>query len=289
MRASTCLALRIAIKTGPEVGQPVPDFSAEGLESRTQTLRSIMDPKGAEPVFFRSADWWAFCKLQLVELEQDLTSRKERMNRTTTVLEPTGKLPEIASLLHDLRNPLSTISASAEVLIGTGLSEPQIHRVARNLYCASVRMKELLDEVFNCCGRTNGGLTPCDIRELVTSAVDKVALVADSQSVKIVQNIPESMVITLDRQRIERVLVNLLVNALDVMPRGGYIRVSAVLEPRAVLIKVRDTGPGIDPEIQHLLFQPVATASKPGGLGLGLACSRQAVLDHGGRMWVETG
>jgi K+-sensing histidine kinase KdpD len=41
------------------------------------------------------------------------------MNRTTTVLEPTGKLPEIASLLHDLRNPLSTISASAEVLIGT--------------------------------------------------------------------------------------------------------------------------------------------------------------------------
>jgi hypothetical protein len=102
-----------------------------------------MDPKGAEPVFFRSADRWAFCKLQLVELEQDLTSRKERMNRTTTVLEPTGRLPEIASLLHDLRNPLSTISASAEVLIGTGLSEPQIHRVARNLHCASVRMKEL--------------------------------------------------------------------------------------------------------------------------------------------------
>jgi hypothetical protein len=59
MRASTCLALRIAIKTGPEVGQPVPDFSAKGLESRTQTLRSIY-PKGAEPVFFRSADWCAF-------------------------------------------------------------------------------------------------------------------------------------------------------------------------------------------------------------------------------------
>ena len=179
------------------------------------------------------------------------------MNRTTTVLEPTGKLPEIASLLHDLRNPLSTISASAEVLIGTGLSEPQIHRVARNLYCASVRMKELLDEVFNCCGRTNGGLTPCDIRELVTSAVDKVALVADSQSVKIVQNILESMVITLDRQRIERVLVNLLVNALDVMPRGGYIRVSAVLEPRAVLIKVRDTGPGINPKFNTCFFNPL--------------------------------
>jgi signal transduction histidine kinase len=211
------------------------------------------------------------------------------MSRTTTFLELTAELPEIASLLHDLRNPLSTISAGAEVLIGTRLSESQIHRVARNLYGASARMKELLDEVFSCLGRTNGGLTPCDIRELITSAVDKVALVADSQSVKIVQSAPESMMITLDRQRIERVLVNLLVNALDAMPRGGYIRVSAVLEPRAVLIKVRDTGPGIDPEIQQLLFQPFATASKPRGLGLGLAFSRQAVLDHGGKMWLETG
>jgi peroxiredoxin len=65
--------LRIAINTGLEVGQPIPDFSAKGLESRTQTLRSIMGPKGAVPVFFGSADSWAFCKLQIVELEQDLT------------------------------------------------------------------------------------------------------------------------------------------------------------------------------------------------------------------------
>ena len=45
------------IKTGPEVGQPVPDFSAKDQEGRTQTLKSIMGPKGAMLVFFRSADW----------------------------------------------------------------------------------------------------------------------------------------------------------------------------------------------------------------------------------------
>ena len=119
--------------------------------------------------------------------------------------------------------------------------------------------------------------------------MDKIALVAEAQSVQIVQNVPENLVITLDRQRIQRVLVNLFVNALDVMPGGGTIRISAILERHSVLIKVRDTGPGIAPEIRDQLFQPFATAGKAGGLGLGLAFSRQAVLDHGGQMWVESG
>ena len=130
---------------------------------------------------------------------------------------------------------------------------------------------------------------PCDLRELIIGAVDKVALVAETQSVQIVQNVPEKVMIAVERQRIQRVLVNLFVNALDVMPGGGTIRVCAIPERHSVLIKVRDTGPGIAPEIRDRLFQPFATAGKAGGLGLGLAFSRQAVLDHGGQMWVESG
>jgi signal transduction histidine kinase len=211
------------------------------------------------------------------------------MNLMTIVAEPRGMMPEITSLLHDLRNPLSAIHGSAEVLISSRLSEPQIHRIARNLYGASIRMKELLDEVLTRYKGSGRGVEPSDIRGLVTSAVDKVALVAEAQSVQIVQHIPENLVVALDRQRIERVLVNLLVNALDVMPGGGNIQISAIPERHSVLIKVRDTGPGIDPEIRDRLFQPFATAGKTGGLGLGLAFSRQAVLDHGGQMWLETG
>lgn len=211
------------------------------------------------------------------------------MNLKTTVAKPGGVMPEITSLLHDLRNPLSAIHGSAEVLISSRLSEPQVHRIARNLYGASVRMKELLDEVLTRYRGSGRGVEPSDIWGLVTSAVDKVALVAEAQSVQIVQNIPENLVITLDRQRIERVLVNLLVNALDVMPGGGNIQISAIPERHSVLIKVRDTGPGIDPEIRDRLFQPFATAGKTGGLGLGLAFSWQAVHDHGGQMWLETG
>jgi signal transduction histidine kinase len=104
-----------------------------------------------------------------------------------------------------------------------------------------------------------------------------------------VQSVPDNLVIILDRQRIQRVLVNLFVNALDVMTAGGTIRISAVPERDSVLIKVCDTGPGIALELRDRLFQPFATAGKVGGLGLGLYFSRQAVIDHGGQMWVESG
>ncbi len=199
-----------------------------------------------------------------------------------------ASIAEITSIVHDLRNPLSTIHGGAEMLIGAPLSEPQFNRVARSLYGASVRMQELLDEFLTRYGGTGEGMESCDIRELVTGAVDRIAAVAAAQSVQIVQNVPENLVLALDRRSIQRVLVNLFVNALDVMPNGGAIRISVIPERHSVLIKVRDTGPGIAPGIRSRLFQPFATAGKRGGLGLGLALSQQAVINHGGEIWVES-
>ena len=210
------------------------------------------------------------------------------MNPRTTVTEPAGSGPEIASLVHDLRNPLSAIRASAEVLIRSKLSSAEIHRIALNLHGASTRMKDMLDELLIRHRGTIVGRNASDTRELVNSAVDKIAVAAQAQSVRIVQNVPENLMIPVDRHRIERVLVNLLVNALEVMPGGGNIRITAISERGSVLIQVCDTGPGIAPEMCDRLFRPFATSGKAGGLGLGLSLSRQAVLDHGGEMWAES-
>ena len=208
------------------------------------------------------------------------------MSVTTNVNEQGGSIPEITSMVHDLRNPLSTIHGSAEILIGSGLSQAQVHRIARNLYGASVRMKELLDEFLNRYRGADKEL--CDLRELVTRAADRIAVLAESQSVQIVQRIPSNLQVAVDRQRIQRVLINLFVNALDVLPHGGIVSITASPIREFALIKVSDTGPGIAPEVRDRLFEPFATAGKEGGLGLGLACSRQAVIDHGGEMWAES-
>jgi len=210
------------------------------------------------------------------------------MNVVTITSEQMGSLSAIVSIVHDLRNPLAAIHSSAEMLVRSRLSQPQVHRIARHIYHASVRMRELLEEFL---ARSRGAekkVEPSDVRELVTSAVDKIAVSAEAQSVHIVQVVPEGLVIALDRHRMHRVLVNLLVNALEVMPNGGTIHISAVSDHRSVLIQVRDTGPGITPEIRGRLFQPFATAGKANGIGLGLAFSRQAVIDHGGEIWAES-
>src|ERR1051326_5783354 len=121
-----------------------------------------------------------------------------------TLDEPVRVLPEITSIVHDLRNPLSTIHGSAEVLISSRLTEPQVHRIARNVYGASIRMKELLDEVLTRFGGTERGVEPTDLHGLVTSAVDKIALAAEAQSVRIVEDVPKNLVMPIDRQRILR-------------------------------------------------------------------------------------
>jgi signal transduction histidine kinase len=202
----------------------------------------------------------------------------------TTELESMGSAA--VSIIHDLRNPLATIRASSEVLIRAGLSECQVRRIARNVHGASVRIEELVAEFLQCRG-ANRHRELCEIHELIVDAVERIAELAESQSVEIVQEVPEELHISVDRLRIHRVLVNLLVNALEAMPVGGSIRISTVSEPGAVLIHIRDTGPGLAPEICERLFEPYATVGKPGGIGLGLAFSRQAVIEHGGTIWAE--
>jgi signal transduction histidine kinase len=126
------------------------------------------------------------------------------------------------------------------------------------------------------------------LREIAAAACDSVAQTADAQSVRIRLDIPDSIELPLERARLERVFINLMGNALEAMPTGGEICMSASLDTAVVTVRVADTGPGISPEIHEHLFQPFVTSGKRNGLGLGLALSRQTILDHGGDMWAES-
>ena len=202
--------------------------------------------------------------------------------------EPIGQLSMAASIVHDLRNPLATIHGGAEILFSSILSQAQVHRIARNMHSASVRMRELLEEFLDQTRTAEKEFALSDVHELITGAVDKIEATAELQAVQIMRAVPQGLSIVLDRQRIHRVLVNLFVNALEAMPYGGNILVSAVSDRNSVVIRVSDSGPGIVSEIRDRLFQPFATAGKENGIGLGLAFSRRAVLDHGGEMWLES-
>jgi signal transduction histidine kinase len=191
------------------------------------------------------------------------------------------------SIVHDLRNPLGTVFAGAEMLMRLDPGSAQAKRLTVNIYHAASRMRELMADLAAVnCGRTS---TPeiCKIRDVINDASDAALPASETQSVQILHDVPDDLAMPLERSRIQRVFFNLITNALEAMPRGGTIRIAARKADNFVLIAVEDTGPGIPRRIRERLFEPFVTAGKEHGLGLGLALSRQTVLDHGGDMWTE--
>ena len=85
----------------------------------------------------------------------------------------------------------------------------------------------------------------------------------------------------------ERVFANLFENAIEAMHTGGRISIQGEPDGDNIMVRVEDTGPGISAALQGRLFQPFVTAGKKNGLGLGLALSRQTLLDHGGDIWAD--
>ena len=195
--------------------------------------------------------------------------------------------PICTSIIHDLRNPLGAIYACAEMLIDLPLTPETAKRLGRNIHKAAGRMRELLADLV---GMTQGKMAVsnnCDLHELLAALCEDAAVAADNQSVEILLDCPLGMETTMTRARMERVFINLITNALEAMPSGGNIRISAREAGDCALIEVEDSGPGIPPEIYGRLFDPFVTAGKKDGLGLGLALSRRTIRDHGGDMWIE--
>ena len=193
-----------------------------------------------------------------------------------------------SSIVHDLRNPLAAIYGGSEIMMDSELAPPQLKRLAGNIYRSSRRIQELLQDLVNVGRGKTEGAEVCHLRELAAAASESLATVAESQRVQIRLEIPDSIELPLERARVERVFVNLISNAIEVMPEGGEISISASAAEDTVIVEVRDTGPGVSPEIREHLFQPFVSSGKKNGLGLGLALSHQTILDHGGDMWVES-
>jgi signal transduction histidine kinase len=192
------------------------------------------------------------------------------------------------SIVHDLRNPLAAIYGGAEMLVDADLPPAHVKRLAGNIYRASRRIQELLQDLLNVSRGKHEASEVCRLREVASAACDSLKTAAEQQGVTVSLDVPSEIEVPLERSRMERAFVNLIGNALEAMPAGGAVHIAAELLNGSVLVHVADNGPGIAPEIRSQLFQPFVTAGKRNGLGLGLALSRQTVLEHGGDMWVES-
>jgi signal transduction histidine kinase len=192
-----------------------------------------------------------------------------------------------SSIVHDLRNPLASIYGGAEMMMDGELSPDQLQRLAGNVYRSSRVINEMLQELVDV---SRGRIQPpetCHLSEVIGAAVDILAPVGAERGVVIETSVNTAIELPLERARMERVFRNLISNAIEAMPAGGRISIAAARNGNGILVEVNDTGPGIPEAVRGRLFQPFVTSGK-NGLGLGLALSRQTVLDHGGDLWAES-
>jgi signal transduction histidine kinase len=206
------------------------------------------------------------------------SARREliRQERISTI----GRMA--SSIVHDLRNPLAAIYGGAEMMVDTELAPSQMKRVAENIYRSSRRIQEMLHDLLLITRGKKGEREMCPLADVVDSAVGALEAAAQKQGVRIEVRVDPGIEASIERQRIERVFLNLLGNALEVLPEGGKVVVSARETEDSLEVFVADDGPGVAEEVREQLFQPFASFGKKNGLGLGLALSRQSVLDHGG-------
>jgi signal transduction histidine kinase len=257
--------------------QPVKALDRAATEIARQNYDCRVEVRGEDDLGRLAATFNHMCE-SIQRAREDLINQE----RIATV----GRLA--SSIVHDLRNPLAAIYGGSEMLVDAPLPRPQTERLARNMYRASRQIQELLQDLLDVCRGTTGQTEVCNLRAIAVQAAESLAGIAELQAVNVVLDVPEELELRLEPRRMGRVFLNLFGNAIEAMPGGGTIHVQAAAENGAVSVHVRDTGPGIAPEIRGRLFQPFVTARKKGGLGLGLALARQAVMDFGGDMWVES-
>jgi signal transduction histidine kinase len=201
--------------------------------------------------------------------------------------EPVASLAMLsASLVHDLRNRLTAISAAAELLIDMDLPSADSKHLALNLYRSSRHVEQLVQELLNLSLGGRRACEDCKLVDIIQKALEQISDAAESQGIHVEVVASSSIRLRLERKRTEGVFLNLMINALEAMPAGGRLRISARAEHGEVIVEVDDTGCGIPDLARSKLFQPFVSSGKTNGIGLGLAISRNAVVEQGGDLWL---
>ncbi len=188
-------------------------------------------------------------------------------------------------MAHEIRNPLTGVKLLVEAALREKNCKPLTAEDLRVIHREIGRLEQIVQGLLDLSRMPPPQRAACDLCDVVRQAAELVRLRADQQHVELDLRLGGEPIDGLvDRGQLHRVLVNLLLNALDGMPQGGVLAVTLEAPPgRDVYLTVTDTGAGISPEVFPRLFMPFTT-TKPTGTGLGLSISRRIVEEHGGRI-----
>jgi signal transduction histidine kinase len=228
----------------------------------------------------------------------NMAERLEQAFQRERVLEASRR-ELITAVSHDLRTPLATTRAMVEALAdGVVTDKADVQRYLTLILQETQHLSRLIDDLFELSQIDSGALRlrcmPIDVAELVAETVAAYQAPAAEHAVRLEEAIASAR-LEADPERLQRVLRNLLDNALRHTPPGGMIEVRAGAHDHAVEVSVSDSGPGVAPEELDRIFDRFYRGERSrrrdegvsSGAGLGLAIARGLIQAHRGRIWAE--
>jgi two-component system NtrC family sensor kinase len=234
----------------------------------------------------------------VITVGEDITVRVEAIHAVGRAekLAAVGRLA--AGVVHEINNPLATISACAEALES---------RVAEGVFGDSADCDDLQEylglirnEAFRCKSITTGLLdfsrartgnrTPLDVGLIIRSAARLLVHQKRGENIEIkIETDKDLPLVSADEGQLQQAVIALATNAIDAMPDGGQLTFRAFSDHGRVIIEIQDTGIGIAPEDVSKIFEPFYTTKEIGkGTGLGLAVCYGIVTEHDGRLSVRS-
>ncbi len=216
----------------------------------------------------------------LAGLERQHTRMREEVWRVRE-LATIGQT--MANVAHQLGTPLNLASAHVQLLQQELPADRQVQRrlgvIEEQLARVTESLRSLLDRV-----RPKASHRTFPLRPVLSRLAEAGQILGSPQRVRVTLDAPETLpLVTGDETQLELALSNLVTNALDAMPDGGNLNVTATTEPGCAIVEIADTGVGIAPELLNRIFEPWVTTKAAGqGTGLGLSIARDVVQRMGG-------
>ncbi|HEX6966768.1 MAG TPA: ATP-binding protein [Gemmatimonadaceae bacterium] len=219
---------------------------------------------------------------------RDMTAEREMRARLaeTERLAAVGEL--VAGVAHEVNNPLSTISAYAQLLLRDAGLDADHHESVEVIRSETVRASQVLSDLLTFARRSETEPRPLVLNEVVERTVRlrsyEMSTAGITCETELASDLPA---VTGDARQLQQVLLNLMTNAIQAMaPQGsGTLRIVTRADADRVVLEVRDTGPGIAPEARAHVFEPFFT-TKRDGTGLGLSVSYGIIATHGGSITI---
>lgn len=194
-----------------------------------------------------------------------------------------------AKLAHEVRNPLTGIGSAIQVLRRGVSEDDERHGILTKMLGQVERMNRSLTNYLEFARMPKPATRLFGIQEPLENALFLIDSRARGAGIKLVRDIPKRLLgLKGDPAQMEQVFLNICLNAVEAMPSGGELRVTAKSAgPSDVRLEFHDTGAGIPEEDLPRVLQPFYTTRKDGS-GLGLAMAHQIVATHGGELWIES-